>query len=95
MITKETTIEELVEKVPGAIKYLMEQGIRCIICGEPIWGTLQEAAKEKGFDDTAIERFAIDLNKIAMENENNVNNNDSQLKIDIPKIDLDAKDGNI
>jgi len=67
MITKNTTIEELVEDIPGAIKYLMEQGIRCIICGEPIWGTLEEAAKEKGFDDNKISVFVEDLNKIAAE----------------------------
>jgi iron-sulfur cluster repair protein YtfE (RIC family) len=67
MITKNTTIEELVEDVPGAIKYLMEQGIRCIICGEPIWGTLEEAAKEKGFDDNKISIFVEELNKIATE----------------------------
>ena len=61
MITKETTIEELVEDVPGAVKYLMEQGIRCIICGEPIWGTLEEASKEKGFNDEQIQVFVTDL----------------------------------
>lgn len=64
MITKETTIEELVEDVTGAVKYLMEQGIRCIICGEPIWGTLEEAAKEKGFNDEQIAVFVEDLNEI-------------------------------
>lgn len=64
MITKETTIEELVEDVKGAVKYLMEQGIRCIICGEPIWGTLEEASKEKGFNDDQIEVFVKDLNEI-------------------------------
>lgn len=64
MITKETTIEELVEDISGAVKYLMEQGIRCIICGEPIWGTLEEASKEKGFNDEQIEVFVKDLNEI-------------------------------
>ncbi len=64
MITKETTIEQLVENVDGAVKYLMEKGIRCIICGEPIWGTLEEAAKERGFSDQQIEVFVQDLNKI-------------------------------
>ena len=48
MITKEITIEELVEKIPNSVKYLMEKGIKCIACGEPIWGTLEEAALEKG-----------------------------------------------
>ncbi len=64
MITKDTTIEELVEEVTGSVKYLMEQGIRCIICGEPIWGTLEEAAKEKGFNDKQIKIFVKDLNEI-------------------------------
>lgn len=64
IITKDTTIEELVNNVPGAVKYLMEQGIRCIVCGEPIWGTLEEAAEEKGFGAEDIQRFVRDLNEI-------------------------------
>ena len=64
MITKEISIENLVDEVSGAIRYLMDQGIKCIACGEPIWGTLEEAAREKGFDDAAIERFVFDLNVI-------------------------------
>jgi len=64
MITKETSIEELVEDIKGAVKYLMEQGIRCIICGEPIWGTLEEASKEKGFNDDQIAVFVQDLIEI-------------------------------
>jgi len=63
IITKDTTIEELVNNVPGAVKYLMEQGIRCIVCGEPIWGTLEEAAEEKGFGAEDIQRFVRDLNE--------------------------------
>ena len=64
MITKDTSIEELVEEIPGAIPYLMEHGIKCIACGEPIWGTIESAAKEKGFDDAAIAGFVSDLNKL-------------------------------
>lgn len=63
-ITKESTIEDLVEDVPGAVKYLMNEGIRCIVCGEPIWGTLEEAAQEKGFDEKEIERFVNELQEI-------------------------------
>jgi hypothetical protein len=64
MITKDTSIEELVEIVPGAITYLMEKGIKCIACGEPIWGTIETAAKEKGFDDAAVAGFVAELNKL-------------------------------
>ena len=60
-ITKDITIEELVETVPESVKYLMEKGIKCIACGEPIWGTLEDAAKEKGFADDDIEGFVNDL----------------------------------
>ena len=68
MITKQIEIEELVNSYPFSVKYLMEQGIRCIACGEPIWGTLEEAAKEKNFDDTEIQHFVDELNRMANEN---------------------------
>jgi len=64
LINKEITIEELVEKVPKSVEYLMNAGIKCIACGEPIWGTLEEAAKEKGFNNEKIQKFVNDLNEI-------------------------------
>lgn len=64
-ITKDITIEDLVENVPQAVKYLMHEGIKCIACGEPIWGTLEEAAKEKGFSDSDIDQFVKDLQHYA------------------------------
>ena len=86
MITKDTTIEELVNDVPGAVKYLMEQGIRCIVCGEPIWGTLEEAAEEKGFNAEQIEKFVKDLNEI-QQNPPEEEKPSVDKKIDVKKID--------
>ncbi|MFZ5940440.1 MAG: DUF1858 domain-containing protein [Bacteroidota bacterium] len=63
-ISSAITIEELVERVPSSVKYLSEKGIRCIACGEPIWGTLAEAAREKGFSDEEIEAFVKDINQL-------------------------------
>jgi len=63
-ITKDITIEELVESVPSSVKYLMEKGIKCIACGEPIWGTLEDAAKEKGFSNSEIEKTVNELNNL-------------------------------
>ncbi|MCK9256344.1 MAG: DUF1858 domain-containing protein [Bacteroidales bacterium] len=60
-ITKNILIEDLVEKYPVSIDYLSKQGIRCIRCGEPIWGSLEQAAKEKGFDDDEIKKFVEEL----------------------------------
>ncbi len=62
VIEKSITIEELVEILPASVSYLSRKGIKCIACGEPIWGTLEEAALEKGFGEKDIEGFLKDLN---------------------------------
>jgi methionine synthase II (cobalamin-independent) len=67
-ITKDIEIEDLVELLPDSVTYLMEQGIRCLRCGEPIWGTLEQAAKEKGFNDDDIEKFVKELNDMLKNN---------------------------
>ena len=64
-VTKEISIEELVDKIPASVKYLMNEGIKCIACGEPIWGSLEEAAIEKGFDQDNIARFVSELQNLA------------------------------
>ena len=64
-ITKDTNIEDLVEGVPQSVRYLMNKGIKCIACGEPIWGTLEDAAKEKGFTDADIGKFVEELQEFA------------------------------
>ncbi len=64
-ITKDITIEDLVEDYPFAEEFLRVRGIKCIRCGEPIWGTLEDACKEKNFSDDEIEQIVKELNKIA------------------------------
>ncbi|HPE56051.1 MAG TPA: hypothetical protein PK904_06620 [Bacteroidales bacterium] len=60
-ITKDIEIEDLVRNYPFSVKYLSEKGIKCIACGEPIWGTLEEAATEKGFNDFALQGFIDEM----------------------------------
>ncbi len=57
-ITKSIAIEDLVQEIPESVSYLSKKGIRCVRCGESIWGTLEEAAREKGFDNDDIQQFA-------------------------------------
>ncbi len=68
-ITKTIHIEDLVDNYPFSVRYLMEHGIRCIMCGESIWGTLEEAAMEKGFSETEIDRFVSEMINAAKEEE--------------------------
>ncbi len=63
-ITKDITIAELINEKPVSVKYLMDKGIKCIACGEPVWGTLESASKNKGFRDEDIEQFVKDLNEL-------------------------------
>jgi methionine synthase II (cobalamin-independent) len=65
-INKDIYIEELVNNYTFSIRYLAQKGIRCIACGEPVWGTLEEAAKEKGFTDKEIQSFVDDLRELKM-----------------------------
>ena len=60
-ITKQIEIEDLVRSYPASIKFLADKGIKCIACGEPIWGTLEETAKEKGFSDSALDQIVFEL----------------------------------
>ena len=61
MIEKDISVEELVEKHPKAVGFLMKNGIVCIQCGEPLWGTLEEEARKKGKED--IKRLLKELNE--------------------------------
>lgn len=70
MIHKDILIEELVIIIPEAVSYLMKKGIKCIACGEPIWGTLSDAAKIKGFSDTEIDQFVEELIQMQAEKAN-------------------------
>ena len=63
-INKEIEIEDLVKILPNSVIYLMEKGIRCLRCGEPIWGSLEGAAKEKGFNDLEISKFVDEINSL-------------------------------
>lgn len=59
-INQDTTIEEIVQDYPELIRPLMQYGIKCVMCGEPIWGTLKENADEKGINN--LEEILISLN---------------------------------
>ncbi len=56
----DVTIEDLVRERPEAVAILRRFGIVCIQCGEPVWGTLREAAAERGIRDLAEVLAALD-----------------------------------
>lgn len=53
-INPEITIEDLVNHYPGVSTLLINRGLPCIICGEPVWGTLRELAMDKHYSEYQI-----------------------------------------
>ncbi len=64
VINKETNIEDLVSKLPESVNYFMEKGIRLLICGEPIWGTIEEVVLNKGYSHNQLLEIINDLNNM-------------------------------
>ncbi len=64
MITKDIYIEDLVKEIPNSVNFLREKGLVCIKCGEPVWGTLEELAKQKKFSDEEVSSLVIELNRL-------------------------------
>lgn len=64
-INAQMTIEEIVTKWPQTVGPLTEMGVRCFVCGEPTWGTLQESCEEKGI--TNLQEILDVLNKVTIQ----------------------------
>ena len=47
-------VEEVVRDYPAAVSFLREWNVVCIMCGEPVWGTLGEVLAEKGLDQQEV-----------------------------------------
>jgi iron-sulfur cluster repair protein YtfE (RIC family) len=63
MIDKDIQIEDLLEKYPNASEILSNENIKFLICGEPVWSTLEEAVKDSGFDDEKVEYIVNLINE--------------------------------
>lgn len=60
-------IEDIVEQYPQTIGPMQEMGVQCILCGEPVWGTLGDRIQEKKLKNG--KEILAKLNTI-VENEN-------------------------
>lgn len=65
MINKEMLIEDLVLKYPKLVGPLKMEGIVCLACGEPVWGTLEAQAADKGIKN--IDEIVKQMNAMISE----------------------------
>jgi hypothetical protein len=50
-VTLDTEVEDIAQNYPEAVGFLTKRGVRCIRCGEPVWGTLGKLFEEDGVVD--------------------------------------------
>ena len=62
-ITGEEFVEDLVQEYPQAVGFLTERGIRCLMCGEPFWGRLNELTEDVGGDPERFQSILAELNE--------------------------------
>lgn len=65
IITRDMTIEQLVELKEDAVGYLFHKKIRCIRCGEPVWDTIEAAARKKDYSEDEIDQLLDELNRLS------------------------------
>ncbi len=54
-LSKDTLTEELVETDTRVVRFLINEGLPCVICGQPYWGSLGQLAREKGWSEERID----------------------------------------
>jgi hypothetical protein len=47
-------VEDLAREFPEAVGFLTKKGVRCIRCGEPVWGTLGKLLDEDGIANPQV-----------------------------------------
>ncbi len=62
-VTLDQWIEDILRKYPDSQDFLSKRGIVCVMCGEPVWGSLDEQMDEKGFDDAKKKQLLESLNE--------------------------------
>ncbi|MDD3732696.1 MAG: DUF1858 domain-containing protein [candidate division Zixibacteria bacterium] len=61
-IKKDILIEDLIRTYPQAVRFLINNHLPCVVCGEPFWGTLEELARQEGWDSERIENLVTSFN---------------------------------
>lgn len=65
VITRQTTLEQLINSKTDAVAFLAHKRIRCVRCGEPVWDTLEHAARQAGYPEEEIDILVNDLNRLS------------------------------
>ena len=60
-ISASMQVEDLLERYPVATRLLLQRGIPCLVCGEPVWGTLGAVLASHGKQEPEIAAIVQEL----------------------------------
>jgi len=66
LISEEIQVEDLIGNYPDALKILLEFNLRCIICGEPVWGNLGELIRDHKLSAQDTEKLLSRLRTLSV-----------------------------
>jgi hypothetical protein len=61
-ISKDISVEDLLRRYPASVRFLIQRNLPCLVCGEPVWGTLEDVASRAGYDGQQIRQLVADMN---------------------------------
>lgn len=61
-ITPNSTIEEIIDKIPKSMDYFQKKGIKCFACGDIVWDTLKEATDKLNYSKEQLAEVIDELN---------------------------------
>jgi len=63
IITRETTIGEIIKEHPDTAPLIMERGLHCIGCHVAHWETLEQGCRGHGMPEEDIDELVKELNE--------------------------------
>ena len=63
-IKPEDLVEDVIQNYPQTVKVFMDFDFPCLICGEPVWGTIKENADRSGITGAKFQQMMEELNKV-------------------------------
>jgi hybrid cluster-associated redox disulfide protein len=63
LISRNTTVGEIIEKHPSAIEVLLWKGIHCVGCHAAFFETIEQGLRAHGFSEEEIDETLKELNE--------------------------------
>ncbi len=71
-VEKTMFVEDMLTDFPESNQFFLEKGLRCLKCGEPYWGSLEEFLEDYNVEN--IDEMIEELNKYIEKNHIEIKN---------------------